>query len=85
MDAVVKHPTNSLQHELVREYCREAEGLIIKARSRSEAISIKNESCTRFKQECESELLVNATSAYLDEIIAQHWGEHGRDQANNHN
>jgi hypothetical protein len=85
MDAVVKHPTNSPQHELVQGYCREAEGLIMIARSRSDAIRIKDEWCTKFKQKCESELLINATSAYLDEIIARQWGEHAANQPNDHN
>lgn len=75
METMVKHPTDTAQHELVREYCREAKGRIMIARSRADAMRIKEECCKRFSQECESELLINATSAYLDEIITRMWKE----------
>ena len=73
METTTGHPTDTAQHELVLEYCKEAEGRIIIARSFHDAITIKEEWCNRFKLECESELLINATSAYLDGIIARRW------------
>ncbi len=72
---MVQHPTDTAQHKLMREYCSEAEGRITIATSRAEAMRIKEEWCNRFRQECESKLLVNATSAYLDEIITHMWKE----------
>ena len=75
MEEMVQHPTDTVQHELVREYCREAEGRITIARSRADTVRIKEEWCNRFQRQCESELLINATSRYLDEIIARQWKE----------
>ena len=75
METMVQHPTDTAQHELVREYCSEAEAHIMIARSRADAMRIKEEWCKRFSQECESRLLINATSAYLDEIIGEQWRE----------
>ncbi|MFN0156844.1 MAG: hypothetical protein ACKVRP_02085 [Bacteroidota bacterium] len=71
MEQLVQHPT-----EIVRKYCREAEERIMAASSSVEATRIKEEWCTRFKNECESDLLFNATSAYLNDIIAGKWKEH---------
>lgn len=85
MDEVVKHPEHTPQQELVRGYCREAEALITIAPSRSDAIRIKDEWCTRFRKECESELLVNAASAYLDTMIASQWGGYAAHQTQQHN
>jgi hypothetical protein len=75
MERMVKHPTDTAQHELVHEYCKKAEGRIKLARSHGEAIKIKEEWCNRFRRECESDLLINATSAYLDAIIRRQWKE----------
>ncbi len=68
---MVKHPT-----EIVQKYCREAEERIMTATSSTDAMRIKEEWCTRFRKECESDLLFNATSAYLDGLIAVKWKEH---------
>lgn len=73
MEAMVKHPGDSVQHELVREYCGEAEGRIMSAGSHTDAIAIKEQWCKRFRNECESALIANATSAYLDGIIMRKW------------
>ena len=75
VEAMVQHPTDTVQHELVLEYCKEAEGRIMAARSHADAIRIKEEWCKRFQRECKSALLVNAASAYLDEIIQRQWKE----------
>jgi hypothetical protein len=68
-------PGHTSQLELVREYCSEAGERILMARSRADATDIKEQLCDRFRQECESDLIINATSAYLDEIIIRHWKE----------
>lgn len=75
MESTVEHPINAVQHGLVQEYCKEAERRIILARSHGDAMTIKKVWCNRFKAECESELLINATSAYLDEVIIRQWKE----------
>lgn len=73
MEEMVKHPT-----DLVQEYCKEAEERIMTASSPADATRIKEEWCMRFKKECASDLLFNATSAYLDGIIAGKWKEYRR-------
>lgn len=75
MEAMVKHPEDSVQHELVREYCGEAEGRIMAAASHADAITIKEEWCKRFQNECESTLIFNAASAHLDGIMIRKWKE----------
>jgi hypothetical protein len=69
----VKHPTDGVQDELVRGYCKEAEGLILLAGSHADALRIKEKWCHRFQQECKSMLIINAAAAYLDQIIARQW------------
>lgn len=73
MEASVKHPTDGVQDELVRDYCKEATDLIVLASSYVDAVRIKEKWCHRFKQECQSTLIINAASAYLDQIIARQW------------
>ena len=73
MEAVVRYPSFDEQDELVRGYCNEAEALIATARSRTEALRIKDEWCMRFKNECKSTLVVNAAGNYLDQIIEHQW------------
>lgn len=68
MENMVTRPT-----EIVRNYCTRAEELIMTASSPIDAMSIKEEWCTQFRKECESDLLFNATSAYLDDIIWARW------------
>ncbi len=75
MEEIIQHPTDTTQHRLVREFCSEAERQIMIAASRSEATKIREEWCSRFGQECESKLLINAASTYLDRIITRVWKE----------
>lgn len=70
---MVKHPADDVQDELVRDYCKEAEGLIVLAGSYVDAVSIKEKWCHRFMQECQSTLIINAAAAFLDQIIARRW------------
>ena len=77
MEAIVRHPSYDEQDELVRGYCREAEGLIALARSHTEALCVKDEWCTRFHNECKSALVFNAAEKYLDQIIEHQWNSEG--------
>jgi hypothetical protein len=74
METMVQHPPHDEQDELVREFCREAEGLITMVRSRIDAERIKQQWCQRFQAECKSSLVINAAATYLDQIIS-HWWE----------
>lgn len=77
MEKVVHHPVFDEQDALVRGYCKEAEGLITLARSRADALRVKDEWCTRFKNECKSSLVYNAAGKYLDQIISHQWNSEG--------
>jgi hypothetical protein len=74
MEAVVKHPADAVQDELVRDYCREAEGRIESAGSYVDAVRLKEEWCRKFQQECESALISNAAAEYLNRVIVRRWG-----------
>jgi hypothetical protein len=74
METAVQHFSHDEQDQLVREYCREAEALITLARSRDDATRIKEGQCQRFRQECNSTLVVNAAAEYLEQIIERKWG-----------
>lgn len=65
---------NDEQEELLRRYCREAEEKIAGAKDAATAVRLKEEVCREFKRECASDLVINATRAYLDLIIAERWG-----------
>ena len=65
METMVQHPAHDEQDELVREFYREAEGLITMARSRIDAVRIKQQWCQRFQTECKSPLIINAAATYL--------------------
>ena len=63
-----------LQNRLVRDFCRKAQALIGTAGSESEALRIKEEQCSRFEEECDSTLLVNAARHNIDDMIRERWG-----------
>jgi hypothetical protein len=83
MEEMVQHPTHHEQDELVRDHCREAEGLITASASRAAAMRIKENWCRRFRQECTSMLIVHAAAAYLDQIIARQWPRERADRPDN--
>ena len=83
METIVQHLSHNEQDQLVREYCKEAEAMIILARSRNDATIIKEGQCQKFSQECMSGLIVNAAAEYLEQIIDRKWGMNGTDRTNN--
>ena len=76
MEQVTKHPKSNDQEEILRRYCSEAERLLGEASDLRQAIDIRNQLCTRLQNECSSGLLLNATKAYVDRIIAARWSAH---------
>jgi AAA+ superfamily predicted ATPase len=61
------------QNILIRRYCEEAEKIIEDAPDYTAAVRLKESLCRRFAEECDSELVVNATSQYLDRVLSKHW------------
>ena len=79
MESVVSHGVSGEQDRLVRNICKSAQDLISVARSYEDAVKIKEEQCRRFRQECQSMLIVNAATSYLDEVITRQWSSQRRD------
>jgi hypothetical protein len=69
METLVKHPSTDAQGELLKQYCSEAESLIRSATTIAEAKKLGEQVCSKFQQECESTLVVNATRTFIDDII----------------
>lgn len=60
-------------NDLLQMYCAEAQELIDQAKSEEEAREIRQRLCARFAQECSSDLILNATQTYIDNIIRRIW------------
>lgn len=68
------------QSELLARYCQEAERLLADAPTYESALKLRDDLCARFRQECQSSLIVNATHEYLTQIIGRTWQQsHDRD------
>lgn len=65
------------QTELVERYCQEAERLLSGAGDHDAALRMRDELCERFRKECRSSLIVNATRDYLTRIIDRTWDPGG--------
>jgi hypothetical protein len=63
-----------LQSDLVRRYCGDADAMIREAATMEQAESIGEEICGKLARECSSELVVNASRAYVKDIIHKRWG-----------
>ena len=87
MEDLVQHPTISIQQELVRRHCREAETSLANARSYEEAVNIVELMCGRLERECESSLIVHAALGYMMEVANSSWKEriHGTGPTNHYN
>jgi hypothetical protein len=59
--------------KLLEKYCAEARQLVNRAESEEEALEIRKRLCARFAQECSSELIMNATQTYIDDVIRRIW------------
>lgn len=68
-------PVAEAQQALLHRYCADAGRAIANAPDAQTAKALRDELCTGFSRECESELVVNATRKYINRIIADRWGE----------
>jgi len=66
-------PGDAAQSELLTRYCQQAERLLAEAPSYESALKLRDDLCARFRQECQSSLIVNATHEYLTQIISRTW------------
>lgn len=67
--------TTEQQTHVIRKYCSEAEKVLAGAPDYAAAVRLKSSLCARFADECSSELVVNATSRYLDQMLSKRWGK----------
>ncbi len=74
METVRQHIESGHQVELLRRYCTEADTLIQNAANAAEARSLAERLCRRFRDECESPLVVNATRDYIEGTITKLFG-----------
>jgi hypothetical protein len=74
MKAIRPVPHLPRQEELIHRYCEEAESLLSSAEDYPSAVRMKQSICERFQKECDSELIVHATSQFIDNVIKARWG-----------
>lgn len=86
MENLVRHLRFDPQAELLHVYCSEVESLIMGTNDVTQAREIRDQVCERFRQRCNSSILVQATIAYADEIITRKWGtnSNGTDRTNDY-
>ncbi len=65
------------QGELVRKHCSDAEAAIESAASMDEARQLGEQICRKLAVECGSELVVNATRAFVEHCIQKRWRTNG--------
>lgn len=63
------------QEELIRKYCAEADSALAGAPDYDSAIRLKESLCERFQNECDSTLVVAATTLHLDNLLRRRWGK----------
>ena len=61
------------QAHLIRRYCAAAEEILHGAQDYASAVRLKESLCDHFTAECDSELVVRATSQYLDRVLNERW------------
>jgi hypothetical protein len=66
--------TVDLQSDLVSHYCGDIDAMIQEAATLEQAKRIGEEACRKLERECRSELVLNATRAYVRDIIRKRWG-----------
>jgi hypothetical protein len=63
------------QYELIAKHCADIEKQIRTASSRSDAERISTSACFQFENECPSNLLRNALTRRVKELIAKYWSK----------
>ncbi len=74
MGPLVYTPTDP-QQELLKQYCAEAEAMLKTSTSEADARKVGMIMCSRFEQECSSALVIQATRAYIGDVIRRMFGE----------
>jgi hypothetical protein len=62
------------QEGLIRKYCAEADSVLADAPDYDSAVLLKDSLCNRFQKECDSSLVVAATTLHLDNLLRLRWG-----------
>jgi hypothetical protein len=65
--------SNTQQSEIISKHCAEVEKYIRTASSRLEAERISANTCLQFQHECSSDLVRNALTRRVEELITKHW------------
>jgi hypothetical protein len=66
------------QTELIVSHCATIEEHIRHASSRLEAEQISSSACSEFKNECPSEIVRNALTRHVEDLIKKYW-QRGKD------
>lgn len=61
------------QTELIAHYCHDIKNKITGSQTMAEAQGIADEHCLQFQRSCSSEVLRNAMTEYVQELIRQTW------------
>ncbi len=77
MEKLPHYSGSGAQEELLQRLCTEAEQELSGAGNLEDALEIRHQLCSRLQEECSSSLIVNATKAYVDQIIAARWSRNG--------
>jgi hypothetical protein len=62
------------QEDLIRKYCGEVDALIAEAPDYDSAVRLKESLCSRFQSECDSSMVVAATTLHVDKLFEERWG-----------
>jgi hypothetical protein len=84
MEHISRPGRSTLQEQLLRAYCDEAENLLRQSASLQEALTIRDDVCERLREECESTMVFQGAKEYLTGIIRNRWSQEREDPADNH-
>lgn len=62
------------QEDLIRKYCSEVDALIAGAPDYHSAVRLKEFLCSRFQSECDSSMVVAATTLHVEKRLEERWG-----------
>lgn len=61
------------QNQLIRKFCEEAGFILSQATDYDLAFHMKEALCGRFEEECESSIVVVATTRHLNKLLKERW------------
>lgn len=73
MEQLTRHPTYDSQHDLLVQYCSEAEAALRNAVTRAHVEHIREELCARFESACDSGIITSGTRNYINRLIDTLW------------